>query len=233
MDEIYFDSLSIDTVEHNSQTQALTELRIGDQDIMCKLDTGAEGNVMPFSTWRKINPRSRKRPDGVRMIVRMIAYGGSVIRQIGTCTLQVRYTGNEHSSVFYVTDTTGPALIGLPSCCELGLVKLQYAIGYTIPHSNQEMRNWILHEYGDVFKGIGRFSGEYHIEVDTSVPPVIHPPCRVPHALRKPLRQELNSLVEKGILRQVTKATSWVNSFCSIIYSIDVYLLCDLGLDLE
>ena len=181
VDEIYFDSLSVDTVEHNSQTQALTELRIGDQDIMCKLDTGAEGNVMPFSTWRKISLRSRKRPDGSwtelkRSSVRMIAYGGSVIRQIGTSTLQVRHKGNEHSCVFYVTDSTGPALISLPSCCELGLVKLQYAIGYTTPHSNQEMRKWILHEYGDVFKGIGRFSGEYHIEVDTSVPPVIHPP---------------------------------------------------------
>ena len=151
-----------------------------------------------------------------RNSVRMIAYGGSVIRQIGTCTLQVRHKGNEHSCVFYVTDSTGPALIGLPSCCELGLVKLQYAIGYTTPHSNQEMRKWILHEYGDVFKGIGRFSGEYHIEVDTSVPPVIHPPRRVPHALREPLRQELNSLVEKGILRQVTKATSWVNSFVCV-----------------
>jgi len=63
-----------------------------------------------------------------------------------------------------------------------------------------------------VFSGIGCFEGEYSITVDTTVAPVIHPPRRVPVALQGPLREQLDSLVQKGILSEVKEPTDWVNS---------------------
>ncbi|KAK3748356.1 hypothetical protein QZH41_008191, partial [Actinostola sp. cb2023] len=44
------------------------------------------------------------------------------------------------------------------------------------------------------------FSGEYHITLDPTVPPVVHPPRRVPEALREPLRKELEYLVKQEII---------------------------------
>jgi hypothetical protein len=74
----------------------------------------------------------------------------------------------------------------------------------------------ILYEYGDVFNGIGCFNGEFHITLDPSVPPVIHPPRRVPKALREPLKKELDSLESQGIIVKVSEPTNWVKSLVCV-----------------
>ena len=38
----------------------------------------------------------------------------------------------------------------------------------------------LLEEYSDVFEGTGLMAGEYHIDIDSSVKPVVHPPQKVP-----------------------------------------------------
>ena len=40
----------------------------------------------------------------------------------------------------------------------------------------------LLESYGDVFTGIGEYKKPYHIEVDSSVPPVIQHCRKVPYA---------------------------------------------------
>ena len=63
-----------------------------------------------------------------------------------------------------------------------------------------------------VFQGLGKFDGMYHIEIDSSVPPVINSPRNVPYTIMTKLKAKLNELVEEGILVPVQEATDWVNS---------------------
>ena len=84
----------------------------------------------------------------------------------------------------------------------------------------------VLKQFKDCFEGVGCFQGEYRITVDPAVPPVVHPPRRVPEALREPLKKELVSLVEQGILAKVTKPTDWVNSLVCVTKSTDALQLC-------
>ncbi len=70
----------------------------------------------------------------------------------------------------------------------------------------------VLSEYTDVFKGIGTFSGKCTIQIDPSAKPVVHPPRRVPVALRDRLKQELDRMEEQSIIAKVTEPTEWVNS---------------------
>ena len=53
----------------------------------------------------------------------------------------------------------------------------------------------VLKQFNDCFEGVGCFQGKYHITVDPAIPPVMHPPWRVPEVLREPLKKELDSLV--------------------------------------
>ena len=53
------------------------------------------------------------------------------------------------------------------------------------------------------FKGLGCLPGEYHIETDTTVPPVQHSPRRAPVALKEKLKQKLRELESKGIIAKV------------------------------
>ena len=84
----------------------------------------------------------------------------------------------------------------------------------------------VLKQFKDCFEGVSCFQGEYRITVDPAVPPVVHPPRRVPEALREPLKNELVSLVEQGILAKVTEPTDWVNSLVCVTKSTGALRLC-------
>lgn len=43
-------------------------------------------------------------------------------------------------------------------------------------------------DYADIFNGLGKLGGEYNIEIDENVPPVINAPRRVPFELHDKLK---------------------------------------------
>ena len=71
----------------------------------------------------------------------------------------------------------------------------------------------ILHEYPDVFEGIGKFLGpDYHIQVDPSIPPK-QTSWPIPVHLKDKFQQEINKMLHAGVLAPVHEATPWINSF--------------------
>ena len=104
-------------------------------------------------------------------------------------------------------NTNGPAILGLPTCRDMKLVTLNCSLTTTSTDAKKDL----LCQYKDCFEGIGCFKGEFHITLDTTVLPVIHPPRRVPKALREPLKKELETLVQQGIITKVDELTNWVN----------------------
>ena len=76
---------------------------------------------------------------------------------------------------------------------------------------NNEM---ILQEYPDVFEGVGKFQGaEYHIQIDSSIRPKQTPCQPIPIHLKEMFQQELNKMLQAGLLVPGHKATPWINSF--------------------
>ena len=118
-------------------------------------------------------------------------------------------------STFHVVKSHGHTIIVLPTCRALTLVALNYAMNIgptaerdtyttaavptytTRPKGDETAKARILNEYADVFDGILCFEGEYHIPLDSTVPPVVHSPRRVPVALREPLKEELDTLIKR------------------------------------
>ena len=100
--------------------------------------------------------------------------------------------------------TTAPPVLGLQACIDLKLFEL-------VLSATQEQKN-LMKEFSDVFDGLGVFPGEHSLKLDPSVPPVIHPPRRVPHALHNSVKRELERMESLGVISKVTEATDWVNS---------------------
>ena len=48
--------------------------------------------------------------------------------------------------------------------------------------------------------------GLYHMEIDETVRLVVHPPRKVPVALRDRLKEELDKLVKEGIITPATES---------------------------
>ena len=46
----------------------------------------------------------------------------------------------------------------------------------------------------DIFKGLEKIEGKFHLTVDESVPPVVMPPRRVPVALKGKFNEEFDCL---------------------------------------
>ena len=93
------------------------------------------------------------------------SFGGSEIKHFGTAKIPCEFKGIKITATFYVTDTSGPAIIGLHTATQLNLVKF-----------NLED---LIARYPECFDGIGKLKGEYHITLDPAVPPAVQPPRKV------------------------------------------------------
>ena len=95
-----------------------------------KVDSGAEGNVMPLPMYKELFP-SRICADGkpdmrfVRKSDRILeAYGGVQVPHFGTVQIPCQYNGKKFMCQFYLCDLEGSMLLGLPTCEALGIVKI-------------------------------------------------------------------------------------------------------------
>ena len=90
----------------------------------------------------------------------------------------------------------------------------QFIITMQTVHKLITSQNQIMHEYPDVFEGIGKFPGPpYHIQVDPSVTPK-WTPCRpIPIHLKEASQKESNKMLQAGVHVPVTEATPWINIF--------------------
>ena len=72
----------------------------------------------------------------------------------------------------------------------------------------------ILSKYPDVFEGIGKFPGlPYTIHLDPSIQPKQTPCVPVPIHLKENCKKEIDKMLQAGVLKPVTEATPWINSF--------------------
>ena len=69
-------------------------------------------------------------------------------------------------------------------------------------------------QFPHVFEGIGKFPGPpYTTHLDPSIQPKQTPWRQVPIHLRESFKKELDKMLQEGVLKPVTEATPWINSF--------------------
>ena len=75
-------------------------------------------------------------------------------------------------------------------------------------------KDHIMRHHPDVFDGIGKFlDPPYTIHLDPSIQPK-QTPCRpVPIHLKETFKKEIDKMLQVGVLKSVTEATPWINSF--------------------
>ena len=192
--------LKINGIE--KQTAWLSTVRTQSGKVTFKLDTGAEANVIPIEVFNQLTNTPQVQPTKTKLT----AYGGNTIRPLGTCTLQCTSKHNCHDVKFYVVDADSQPILGLADCEKLGLVKRVNTIEV------DELSKEVLRvRYKEVFEGLGNL-GKYHITLREGCTPVVHSARRVPHSLKKQLKQTLDSNVKSGVLCKVDQPTDWVNN---------------------
>ena len=70
----------------------------------------------------------------------------------------------------------------------------------------------IVERFSDLFDGkLGKLEHEYHIPIKRHVDPARHSPSRIPLGMKQRVKDKLDEMVKKGIIRKVSEPTDWVN----------------------
>ena len=154
------------------------------------------------------------------------------------------------NSYWYIADTPGPAILGLPSCKRLAVVKMNYAITviqpdtkppnlapasmptmvkpastYTVAKSIKFTDN-LIKEFPDQFTEIGRFPGKYTIQLHHDVHPIIHAPRKCPITLCLKVNEHLNKVECMGVITCIDQPTDWVSSITYVMKANGELCLC-------
>ena len=75
----------------------------------------------------------------------------------------------------------------------------------------------IISQYSSCFEGIGHFPGDpYKFHLKPEYKPARHAPRKVSVHLETAFKEEIESLVKQGILKEVKEHTDWVNSYAIV-----------------
>eukprot|EP00731_Ephydatia_muelleri_P038974 Em1020g3a len=147
--------------------------------IRLKVDTGAQANILPWRYYKTL----QNRPTLKRTSVRLISYTGDTLPTIGQCDLHIK----DQCLEFFIVNTDQSPILGLKASQTLGLIKVVLNINRIED---------IVTCYKGVFQGLGCLQQPYHIEIDSSVQPVVCPVRNQPIALRGRLKEELDKMEE-------------------------------------
>ena len=210
--QLYYNTLKIGTLSEDQNESFLFVAMQTDnatKKVRCQADSGADGNVMSAETFYANFPNHSITPSSTRVM----GIGGINVTHIGKCLIKLTHEDRATTQPFHIVSLPSNTLLGRPTLRALNLITYNFQLreGKTATSADA-----IIGKYKDCFKGIGAFPGEYKIILDPEVQPVIHPPRRVPEALRTPLKRELDSLVEQNILAKTEEPTDWVNSLVCV-----------------
>lgn len=181
-------------------------IKVENEFITFKLDTGAEVNVLPKSLFKKLDKQFKLRP----FLANIQSYSGHSMKHLGVVSL-ISIVKNIVTLIdFVIVDAEITPILGLKSCIDLGIIKRLDSIDLD-PHLI-DRDQFKQRQNKDVFSGLGKFPNKCNILLKSNSKPVAKPPRRIPLKLINPLKKELLKLENVGIISKVEKAIEWVNN---------------------
>jgi hypothetical protein len=168
------------------------ELLVNGKPHTFKLDTGAAVSVVG-ENWA----RSHKLQKSTR---KLKGPGETQLTVLGTVQAELRHNGNSVTETLYCLKGQKHSLLSKSACVRLGLVA----------RVNEVVDPDFKSEFPSLFKGLGALSIPYRISIDPDVPPTcIYAPRKIPHPLIPKVKEEIDRMLEQGIISPVTEPTSW------------------------
>lgn len=198
-----FDVLEISTTESKRGPESrdwIITTNIEGTDVQLKVDTGAQANLLPRSLFKRLG--TKQQPYPTRSILRH--YGGGEIPHSGKVRLAVQLDKRRVLLEFFIVKKK-QAILGLGASEQLGLVNRVNAV------DSSEAYGSLKQAFPRLFTGIGRTRREYKMVLREDAVPVVQPTRRVPYALKKPLKKELDRMNAANIIEKVEEPSDWVS----------------------
>ena len=221
------ESLTFNCINMTQRDEAFVLMNIklpnrnGIHKLHLKIDTRAQGNTLPVSTFRRMFPEKLD-ADGFPNIKKninkkLIAYNGTPIKCFGNIKIPCQYNKSDwHVSTFHIVDVQGPAVLRLPSLKQLKLITLHCTVkkedAFQTPAATRiNATKDLMQMYPDQFDKIDSMPGAVRLSVNKNIHPHIDAPRKTPIVLKDYIKQERDNMV-KNKIRKVTEPTDWVSS---------------------
>ena len=223
---------SIYSLTSGRRSQYFTRLKFAESDcdisLRVQLDPGATVNILTKEDYAKISTSPL-----VPTATRITLFNGTQMKPpLGQTVAKCSANGITKRVKFQVVEDGQNSLLSGRACEAFQLIQfaeesLVNAIKFPSPHSETKgsTAEEILSEYSDVFKGLGKLPGTYHIDIDSSVKPVQNARRRVPVPVKERLKAKIDELEEMGVLAKVSQPTPWISSMV-VVSKPDKLRLC-------
>ena len=136
---------------------------------------------------------------------------------LGRVMLSVSRNGRKHRLRFFVVNANVTPILGRDSSIGMKLVQIMdsdtiHKVSESSGLPAKLTQDSVLKEFTDVFVGLGELEGEYIIHTNPDIPPVVHPPRKLPISMHDTVKKELDAMVENKVIAPVTEPTQWVSS---------------------
>ena len=177
---------------------------VNKRPVVFQIDSGASINILPRKYLQ--NEEIQNTTKKLKM------WNGSVLNPVGETTVKVKNekTDKKYKVCFTIVNENLKPILGKRASEMMNLIKINYEMFEPVCALKTTD---IKAEFDDVFNedSVGKFRGTLKLCVDSDITPTEMPPRRVPVAIRDKLKEEIDSLVVKGVLCPVEEPTPWVN----------------------
>jgi hypothetical protein len=183
-----------------------------------QLDSGATCNIITANVLKELEIKELQKKTQI-----LTMYNNTIIKPIGKCKLKLVNPKNNEKFIaefVVIKDETLTPLLGNKAVQAMSLLTINYenikAVREGAP-SEPLSKEKVMKEFADVFEGTGKLQGKYHLELDENATPIVHPPRKVPVAIKERLRNKLERLTKMDIIKPVSTPTPWVSSLVTVV----------------
>ncbi|KAL5006376.1 hypothetical protein ScPMuIL_015182 [Solemya velum] len=173
------------------------KLEMNSVSVDFKIDTGADVTAISVSDFRRIGRFPLQETNKI-----LYGPGQSRLDVMGKFSCALKGTDSETTQDVFVIRNLSKSLLGRPAIEKLGLLKIVGSV--------RDSTRSIEQRYPQLFRGLGKTSGEYHITLrENSHPFSLSVSRRIPFPLRDKVRHELDRMQELEVISPVDQPTEW------------------------
>ncbi|KAI5633128.1 gag-polyprotein putative aspartyl protease domain-containing protein [Phthorimaea operculella] len=216
-DEFFFGTIDrkIDSVLNKKNKAKFVDIKVNDQFVRFKVDTGASDTVISPELHKSLNL-----PDPIPVDEKLWGPCKMLLPGRGVCrNVKMTWQGRTKATDIYILKDQETPLLGLTECDAFGIIKWHEEAQVMQVSSELKPED----EFSQVFQGLGTMEGKYNIQIkEDAIPYAVSAPRNISVPIKEKVEKAINELKDMGVIEPITHPTLWCAPMVPIVTKSEV-----------